>query len=254
MREGCTTCHNPHGSINRMMLTQPDNNLCFRCHAQVQRQSRNHLYRFHRSYGTPANRHLLVGRLPFSRPRFRRQSDFSLLKHPFKTKREPGSRQDEFTGKAGLRHCCLAATSVAATAQTNSVVAWEPKEVHPSCLTVMCGRFLNKAVCDVTARKSRKAVTASTSGPMRSKVGTTTRTTSYPAGAIRSKLIAYVAGLDKDIQMPPADHGQPLTPTQVATLRTWIDQGADWGTNRRAADPHLLHRACLQLDRCIGRQ
>jgi predicted CXXCH cytochrome family protein len=36
LREGCTTCHKPHGSINRMMLTQADNNLCFRCHAQVQ--------------------------------------------------------------------------------------------------------------------------------------------------------------------------------------------------------------------------
>jgi predicted CXXCH cytochrome family protein len=36
MREGCVTCHDPHGSINRKMLTQPDNNLCFRCHAQVQ--------------------------------------------------------------------------------------------------------------------------------------------------------------------------------------------------------------------------
>lgn len=36
MREGCTTCHNPHGSINRMMLTQADNNLCLRCHAQTQ--------------------------------------------------------------------------------------------------------------------------------------------------------------------------------------------------------------------------
>lgn len=36
MREGCTTCHNPHGSINRKMLVQADNNLCLRCHAQVQ--------------------------------------------------------------------------------------------------------------------------------------------------------------------------------------------------------------------------
>lgn len=36
MREGCTTCHNPHGSPNRKMLTQADNNLCLRCHAQVQ--------------------------------------------------------------------------------------------------------------------------------------------------------------------------------------------------------------------------
>jgi len=35
MREGCTVCHNPHGSINAKMLTEPDSNLCLRCHAQV---------------------------------------------------------------------------------------------------------------------------------------------------------------------------------------------------------------------------
>jgi predicted CXXCH cytochrome family protein len=36
MREGCTVCHNPHGSVNRMLLIQADANLCLRCHAQVQ--------------------------------------------------------------------------------------------------------------------------------------------------------------------------------------------------------------------------
>ena len=36
MREGCTVCHNPHGSINRKMLTESDSNLCLKCHAQVQ--------------------------------------------------------------------------------------------------------------------------------------------------------------------------------------------------------------------------
>ncbi|MBM3834603.1 MAG: hypothetical protein FJ403_15290 [Verrucomicrobia bacterium] len=36
LREGCTTCHQPHGSINRKMLIQADNNLCLKCHAQVQ--------------------------------------------------------------------------------------------------------------------------------------------------------------------------------------------------------------------------
>jgi predicted CXXCH cytochrome family protein len=35
MREGCTVCHNPHGSINRKMLVQNDPNLCLRCHAQT---------------------------------------------------------------------------------------------------------------------------------------------------------------------------------------------------------------------------
>jgi len=35
LREGCTTCHNPHGSINAKLLTARDANLCLRCHAQV---------------------------------------------------------------------------------------------------------------------------------------------------------------------------------------------------------------------------
>lgn len=36
MREGCTTCHSPHGSINQKMLATRDANLCLKCHAQRQ--------------------------------------------------------------------------------------------------------------------------------------------------------------------------------------------------------------------------
>ncbi|HEY3861559.1 MAG TPA: cytochrome c3 family protein [Verrucomicrobiae bacterium] len=36
MREGCTVCHNPHGSVNQQLLTVRDDNMCLRCHAQVQ--------------------------------------------------------------------------------------------------------------------------------------------------------------------------------------------------------------------------
>jgi len=32
LREGCTTCHNPHGSINAKLLVDRDANLCLRCH------------------------------------------------------------------------------------------------------------------------------------------------------------------------------------------------------------------------------
>lgn len=39
LRDGCVSCHVPHGSINDKMLTQRDNNLCLRCHAQVQNPS-----------------------------------------------------------------------------------------------------------------------------------------------------------------------------------------------------------------------
>ena len=36
LREGCVTCHQPHGSVNSKLLVERDNNLCLKCHAQVQ--------------------------------------------------------------------------------------------------------------------------------------------------------------------------------------------------------------------------
>jgi predicted CXXCH cytochrome family protein len=35
-REGCLTCHNPHGSVNAKMLTQRNATLCLKCHFQQQ--------------------------------------------------------------------------------------------------------------------------------------------------------------------------------------------------------------------------
>jgi predicted CXXCH cytochrome family protein len=34
MREGCTTCHAAHGSVNAKLLTVRDSNLCLKCHFQ----------------------------------------------------------------------------------------------------------------------------------------------------------------------------------------------------------------------------
>jgi DmsE family decaheme c-type cytochrome len=34
LREGCTTCHNAHGTINAKLLTVRDSNLCLKCHFQ----------------------------------------------------------------------------------------------------------------------------------------------------------------------------------------------------------------------------
>ena len=34
MVEGCTVCHNPHGSVNQKMLVSRDANLCLRCHLE----------------------------------------------------------------------------------------------------------------------------------------------------------------------------------------------------------------------------
>jgi len=44
LREGCTVCHNPHGSINRKLLVESDLNLCLKCHAQVQHGSSGQIY------------------------------------------------------------------------------------------------------------------------------------------------------------------------------------------------------------------
>lgn len=41
-----------------------------------------------------------------------------------------------------------------------------------------------------------------------------------------SLLIKYVGGLDPDVVMPPK--GDRLARKQIAILRAWIDQGADW--------------------------
>lgn len=36
VREGCTSCHSPHGSVNQKMLTERNANLCLKCHFQNQ--------------------------------------------------------------------------------------------------------------------------------------------------------------------------------------------------------------------------
>ncbi len=44
LREGCTVCHSPHGSINRKMLVESDPNLCLKCHAQTQHGVQGEIY------------------------------------------------------------------------------------------------------------------------------------------------------------------------------------------------------------------
>jgi predicted CXXCH cytochrome family protein len=36
LREGCTVCHNPHGSVNQKMLVSRNQDLCLKCHFQQQ--------------------------------------------------------------------------------------------------------------------------------------------------------------------------------------------------------------------------
>jgi len=59
-----------------------------------------------------------------------------------------------------------------------------------------------------------------------------------------SLLIHVVAGIDPDLKMPPEDEGKPLTNSEIATLRAWIDDGAPWPeTATPAAAPDARHWA-----------
>ena len=44
LREGCTVCHSPHGSMNRKLLVESDLNLCLKCHAQAQHGATGEIY------------------------------------------------------------------------------------------------------------------------------------------------------------------------------------------------------------------
>lgn len=50
----------------------------------------------------------------------------------------------------------------------------------------------------------------------------------FPGDGAKSPLIHFTANLVEDMEMPPVDKGDPLTPQQVGLLRAWIDQGAAW--------------------------
>jgi DmsE family decaheme c-type cytochrome len=39
VREGCTTCHDPHGSVNQKMLAERNQTLCLKCHFEQQTTS-----------------------------------------------------------------------------------------------------------------------------------------------------------------------------------------------------------------------
>jgi hypothetical protein len=54
-----------------------------------------------------------------------------------------------------------------------------------------------------------------------------------PGDSAKSLLINYVARQTPDMEMPPVDKGDPLTPQQTSLLRAWIDQGANWNTTNQ---------------------
>lgn len=47
-----------------------------------------------------------------------------------------------------------------------------------------------------------------------------------PGNSAESPLVAYIAGEEPGLEMPP--EGEPLTADEVALVRRWIDEGAEW--------------------------
>ena len=51
-----------------------------------------------------------------------------------------------------------------------------------------------------------------------------------PGKSAESPLIHFVSFLVEDMEMPPPGKGERLSREQIGTLRAWVDQGAEWGT------------------------
>ncbi len=49
-----------------------------------------------------------------------------------------------------------------------------------------------------------------------------------PGNSDQSKLYQKISSKDDSIRMPPVYSGRTLTPKQIETFKTWIDQGAKW--------------------------
>jgi mono/diheme cytochrome c family protein len=49
-----------------------------------------------------------------------------------------------------------------------------------------------------------------------------------PGDSARSQLVARIVSSDPEFVMPPPKTGKKPSPAQVATIRRWIDEGADW--------------------------
>src|SRR5687768_5584419 len=49
-----------------------------------------------------------------------------------------------------------------------------------------------------------------------------------PGDPTHSELIRRVTATAEDERMPPPEHGTPLSADEIALLRDWIQQGAEW--------------------------
>ncbi|HEY2329984.1 MAG TPA: c-type cytochrome domain-containing protein, partial [Verrucomicrobiae bacterium] len=75
-----------------------------------------------------------------------------------------------------------------------------------------------------------------------------------PGDSAKSRLIIYVARQMPDMEMPPIDKGDPLTPQQIGLLRAWIDQGLSWNTTNEPPSLNLTFAPTLRWIDVRGNQ
>ncbi|WP_443217477.1 c-type cytochrome domain-containing protein [Rhodopirellula sp. P2] len=54
-----------------------------------------------------------------------------------------------------------------------------------------------------------------------------------------SMYIDYLVSEDDDMLMPPRSHGGPLSPAELALIRIWIEEGANWPEDAHVIQPDL---------------
>ncbi len=60
-----------------------------------------------------------------------------------------------------------------------------------------------------------------------------------PGDVEASHLVERIADTDTDYRMPPADHGPPLSAREIALMKQWIAEGAEWQEHWSLVPPRI---------------
>ena len=102
---------------------------------------------------------------------------------------------------------------------TNSVVAREPVRFNRDVRPILSENCFG---CHGPDAAKRKADLRLDSGALGQAVVVAGKPT-------ESELFKRITHADPEERMPPVDSGRALTPGNIETLRTWIEQGGEWG-------------------------
>lgn len=114
------------------------------------------------------------------------------------------------------------AAAVASTATANTSRVNFARDIKP---------LIDRSCADCHAGEKKRGGFSMTSRETLLKGGASGEPAIVPGHSGNSQLLAYVAGKVEDLEMPPLDRREKypgLTPAEIALLRTWIDDGANW--------------------------